>query len=93
MIGTIVPDSLVAIVAPTIIDVAITNKVSINTRKKAVLCLSRILRKYPNKYDSKTFVGPVCEMIEKRDCPLSFLNAAASLLLTSLTVFNPEHFR
>ncbi len=60
MIGTIVPDFLINTVADTIIDVAITNKVSVNVRKKAVLCLSRILKKYPTKYDSKKFVTPVC---------------------------------
>jgi AP-2 complex subunit alpha len=32
-------------------------------------------------------------MIERRDCPSSFLSAAASLLLTSQQIFNPEHFR
>lgn len=60
MIGTIVPDFLINSVADTIIDVAITNKVSVNVRKKAILCLSRILKKYPTKYDSKKFVTPVC---------------------------------
>lgn len=89
MIGTIVPDVLINTMADTIIDVALTNKVSINVRKKAVLCLSRILKKFPTKYDSKKFVGPICEMIEKRDCPPSFLNSTASLLLTSQQIFNP----
>ena len=60
MIGTIVPDFLINSVADTIIDVAITNKVSVNVRKKAILCLSRILKKYPTKYDSKKFVTPIC---------------------------------
>lgn len=92
-IATIVPDVLVNSVADTIIDVALTNKVSITVRKKAVLCLSRILKKFPTKYDSKKFASPVSEMIEKRDCPSSFLSAAASLLLTSQQIFNPEHFR
>ena len=69
------------------------SKVSVNVRKKAVLCLSRILKKYPTKYDSKKFVSPVCEMIEKKDCPLSFLSSVASLLYTCQQIFNPEHFR
>jgi vesicle coat complex subunit len=62
-ISTIVPDCLIANVADTIIDVALTNKVSVNVRKKAILCLTRILKKYPAKYDSKKFVGPICEMM------------------------------
>jgi F0F1-type ATP synthase delta subunit len=60
MIGTIAPDSLVTTVADTIIDVALTNKVSVTVRRKAVLCLSRILKKFKTKYDEKKFVGPVC---------------------------------
>jgi hypothetical protein len=60
MIATIVPDVLINNVSDTIIDIALTNKVSITVRKKAVLCLARILKKYPNKFDSKKFVGPVC---------------------------------
>ncbi len=51
MIGTIAPDSLVNTVENTIIDVALTNKVSINVRRKAVLCLSRILKKFKSKYE------------------------------------------
>lgn len=60
MIATIVPDALVSTIAESIIDVAITNRVSVSVRRKAVLCLARILKKYPTKYDAKKFVGPVC---------------------------------
>lgn len=93
MIATLVPDTLVSVVADSVIEVAVTNRVSLSVRRKAVLCLARILRKYPAKYDSKKFVGPVCEMIEHKSASLSFLNSATSLLLTCQQVFNPEHFR
>jgi hypothetical protein len=63
MIATIVPDVLVNNVADTIIDVALTSKVSLTVRKKAILCLSRILKKFPTKYDSKKFISPINEMI------------------------------
>jgi hypothetical protein len=59
MIATIVPDILVNNVADTIIDVALTTKVSLTVRKKAIQCLSRILKKFPTKYDSKKFVTPI----------------------------------
>lgn len=60
MIATIIPDVLVNVVADSVIEVAVTNRVSLAVRRKAVLCLARILRKYPAKYDSKKFVAPVC---------------------------------
>lgn len=60
MIATIVPDTLISVVADTVVEVALTNKVGANVRKKAILCLARILKKYPAKYDSKKFAGPIC---------------------------------
>ena len=93
MIATIVPETLVSVVADTVVEVALTSKVGTNVRKKAVLCLARILKKYPAKYDSKKFAAPICEMLDKRDAPLSFISATASLLLTAQQVFNPEHYR
>ena len=66
MIATIVPETLVKSVTETIIDVALSNKLSLNVRRKAILCLARILKKYPNKYDAKKFVTPICDMFEKR---------------------------
>lgn len=93
MIATIVPDTLVSSVSDTIIEVALTSKVSTNVRRKAILCLSRILKKYPNKYDSKKFLAPVCEMLDKRDCTLSFLSSTASLIITLQQIYNPEHLK
>lgn len=63
MIATLVPEALVVNISDAIIEIALTNKVSVNVRRKAILCLSRILKKYPNKYDSKKFVAPICEML------------------------------
>ena len=93
MIATIVPDTLVSIVADTVVEVALTEKVGTSVRKKAILCLSRILKKYPAKYDSKKFAEPICKMLDKKDAPLSFISSTASLLLTAQQIFNPEHYR
>ena len=93
MIATIVPDTLVSSVSDTIIEVALTSKVSTSVRRKAILCLSRILKKYPNKYDSKKFLTPICEMLDKRDCTLSFLSSTASLIITLQQIYNPEHLK
>ena len=60
MIATIVPETLVSVVADSVVEVALTSKVGTNVRKKAVLCLARILKKYPAKYDSKKFAAPIC---------------------------------
>jgi AP-2 complex subunit alpha len=93
MIATIVPDALVNSVTDTIIEISLSNKLNLNVRRKAILCLTRILKKHPNKYDVKKFITPLSDMFEKREASLSFLNAAASLMLTLLQIFNPESFK
>ena len=71
----------------------LTGKFSMSVRKKAVLCLLRILRKYPQNYDVKKWVNPICEMFESKYSLLSFVSAAASLLLGIFAVANPELYR
>ena len=93
MIATIVPDSLALNVSDSIIEIALTTKVSTNVRRKAIICLSRILKKYPDKYDSKKFVTPICDMLDKKDGTLSFLSSTASLLVTLQQIYNPEHLK
>jgi hypothetical protein len=89
MIATIVPDLLVNALSDSIIDLAVTNKASLNVRKKAVMCLSRIIKKHPNNYDVKKFISPISEMFDSKKS-LSFTNAACSLLLTFMNISNPD---
>jgi len=89
MIATIVPDLLVNSISDSIIDLAVTNKASINVRKKAVMCLARIIKKHPNNYDVKKFLSPLSEMFDSKRS-LSFINAASSFLLTFMNIANPD---
>lgn len=90
LIGTIVPDLLVAALSDTIIDLAISGKASTAVSKKAIMCLSRIIRKHPNNYDVKKFISPIAEMFDRKAVPLSFHNAAASFLLQLMSISNPD---
>ena len=62
MIGTLAPETLVNHMSDTIADIVLSGKFNMAVRKKAVLCLLRILRKHPQKYDVKKWVNPLCEM-------------------------------
>lgn len=90
MIATIVPDLLVNSLSDTIIDLAISNKSSTNVRKKAIMCLSRIIKKHPNNYDVKKFIIPLSEMFDGKKGSLSFQNAASSFLLNLMNLSNPD---
>jgi len=90
LIATIVPDLLVAALSDTIIDLAISNKGSQNVSKKAIMCLSRIIKKHPNNYDVKKFIVPLSEMFDGKKGSLSYQNAAASFLLNLMNISNPD---
>lgn len=60
MIGTLAPETLVNHMSDTIADIVLGGKFNMAVRKKAVLCLLRILKKYPQKYDVKKWVNPLC---------------------------------
>ena len=88
-----VPDSLALNVSDSIIEIALTTKVSSNVRRKAIMCPSRILKKYSDKYDSNKFVIPICDMLDKKDGTLSFLNSTASLLVTLQQIYNSQYLK
>jgi len=90
LIATIVPDMLVAALSDTIIDLAISSKSSTAVSKKAIMCLSRIIKKHPNNYDVKKFIGPLSEMFDRKSSSLSYQNAAASFLLQLMSISNPD---
>lgn len=93
MIGTSAPEVLVNCLSEHIVDAALSQKHSINIRKKAILCLLRMLRKYPDKFDPKKWLAQLTDMFESKYIVLSFLSSAASLLLGIQAISNPEHFR
>jgi|JI6StandDraft_1071083.scaffolds.fasta_scaffold00876_33 AP-2 complex subunit alpha len=93
MIGTSAPEVLVNCLSEHIVDAALSQKHSVNIRKKAILCLLRMLRKYPDKFDPKKWLAQLTDMFESKYIVLSFLSSAASLLLGIQAISNPEHFR
>lgn len=62
MIGTLAPEALVNALADQIVDAALSQKLGVNVRKKAVLCLLRIMRKYPQRFDPKKWLKEVSDM-------------------------------
>jgi AP-2 complex subunit alpha len=90
LIATIVPDLLVTALSDTIIDLAVSSKSSTAVSKKAIMCLSRIIRKHPNNYDVKKFITPLTDMFDKKSTTLSYQNAAASFLLQLMAISNPD---
>lgn len=90
LISTIVPDLLVTVLSDTIIDLAISGKSTSNVSKKAIMCLSRIIKKHPNNYDVKKFIAPISEMFDGKRGGLSYQNAAASFLLNLMNIANPD---
>lgn len=63
---------------------------SVVVRKKAVMCLSRIIKKHPNNFDATKFISPLNEMFEAKRGVLSFQNAAGSFLLNLMAISNPD---
>lgn len=94
MIASIVPNALLTALTDQIVEMAMSPRTTISVRKKAVMCLSRMIKKDPNKFDVKKFIPPLSEMFELKNCGfLSFLNGAASLLLTMMNQTNPDSMK
>jgi AP-2 complex subunit alpha len=59
-------------------------------RKKALLCLLRIFRKYRDKFDPSTWVSQTIAVFNQKYLSLGFLNAACSFLLAIVSYFPPS---
>jgi len=60
-------------------------------RKKALICLARMLKKDPERFDVKKMFVPLGEIFEGRHAgALSLVNGGASLLLTIMNQVNPD---
>jgi hypothetical protein len=62
MIGTLAPEALVNVLSDQIVDAALSQKLGVNLRKKAILCLLRMLRKYPQRFDPKKWLNQISDM-------------------------------
>ena len=54
------------------------------------MCLSRIIKKDPNNFDTKKFINPLSEMFDSTNGALSFHNSASSFLLNLMNISNPD---
>ena len=89
LLATIMPSALTSL-ADAVFDIALSSRSSAIIRKKALICLSRMLKKDPNQYDTKKIFGPLGEIFEStKSSTLSLLSGASSLLLTLLNLGNP----
>ena len=78
----------------TILDLAMSTRTTPQVRKKALVCLSRMVRKDPDKFDVKKMFGPLAEIFEgKHAGTLSLLSGGASLLLTIMSQINPDQMK
>ena len=93
MIGTNAPKELIDFMYNEVSKMALfeTTRVSMFVRKKAVMCLLRIYRKFKEKFNTNEGWSPsICHMLEQRN--LGFLSSATSLLLGILSLQGPSGF-
>ena len=78
----------------SIFDLALSNRSSPLVRKKALVCLSRMLRKDANQFDVKKIFSPLSDIFEgKNSSTLSLVSGGASLLLTVLNLVNSDQLK
>lgn len=93
MLATIMPSALSSL-ADAIFDLALSTRTAQLVRKKALVCLARMVRKEPNRYDLKKIFAPLGELFEtKNSSSLSLISGGASLLLSALGAVNPEQLK
>lgn len=90
LLATIMPAAL-SNLADTIMDLALSSRTSPLVRKKALVCLARMLKKDPSKFEIKKMYGPLSDLFENKNSgTLSLLNGGASLLLSIMSQVNPD---
>lgn len=89
MIGTLAPKELTEVMTKDIEKIALSDTVRmpIFIRKKAVLCLLRIFRKYREMFNIDGWSRPISAMLEQKN--LGFLSATVSLL-HGVSTLNPH---
>ena len=93
MLATIMPQSLTTL-SDAIFDLALSTRTTPIVRKKALVCLARMIRKDPNKYDLKKVFSPLSDIFEtKNSSSLSLLSGATSLMLVVMNSINPDQLK
>ncbi len=87
------PQSLTTL-SDAIFELALSTRTTPIVRKKALVCLARMIRKDPNKYDLKKVFSPLSEIFEtKNSSSLSLLSGATSLMLVVMNSINPDQLK
>lgn len=93
MLATIMPQALASL-ADAIFDLALSPRTSLPVRKKSLICLAKMIKKEPNRYDLKKIFAPLSEIFEaKNSGSLSLISGGASLLLAAMTAINPDQLK
>ncbi|KAL4505321.1 hypothetical protein ABPG72_002383 [Tetrahymena utriculariae] len=93
MIGSLAPKELTEQLDQEIIKIVLGERnCQPQVRKKAILCLLRMYRKYNERYDPTKWVSQTIKMFEGRYFSLGFLSASASFLLGIAQLSSPDLF-
>lgn len=94
MIGSLAPQELVENLHPEVTKIALSEntRFSLFVRKKALLCLLRIYRKYRDKFNPSEWVQPALCLFNQKYLSLGFLSAVASFVLGMVNFFPASSF-
>lgn len=94
MIGSLGPQELVENLHEEVAKIALTEntRYSLFVRKKAILCLLRIYRKYKEKFNVNNWIQPTLNMFNQKYLSLGFLSAVCSFVLGIVQYFPPSSF-
>ena len=89
MIGSLAPQELVENLHGEVAKIALTEntRYSLFVRKKAILCLLRIYRKYREKFNAGDWALPALAMFNQKYLSLGFLSAVCSFVLGIVSFF------
>lgn len=94
MIGSLAPQELVENLHEEVAKIALTENTrsSLFVRKKAILCLLRIYRKYKEKFNPSEWVQPTLNMFNQKYLSLGFLSSVCSFVLGIVQFFPSSTF-
>jgi len=94
MIGSLAPQELVENLHGEVAKIALSEntRYSLFVRKKAILCLLRIYRKYREKFNPAEWASGALAMFNQKYLSLGFLSAVCSFVLGIVNFFPPSSF-
>lgn len=90
MIGSLAPEDLVIQLHKDVIRLAVhEGRHSLFVRKKALLALLRIYRKFKDKFDPREWVRPVLQVFEMQMFSLGFLISSCNFVIGITNLHGP----